>query len=256
MTKKRKTAPQECRNSSRKRRKAADYCELQRIVLVTKERTRDIMAKLSPSILGCDYLTLRETAETLKKAGTNMLHLDVMDGIFVPNISFGVPVIDSISRHTDIPLDIHLMIDRPHRYIKDFARYADYLGFHFEAGSDVEETLDMIHAEGCKTCLTIKPKTAPEEIFEFLPKCDMVLIMSVEPGFGGQSFIPSALDKLIALKAEIVEKGLDCLLEVDGGINDVTGKQCVEAGADVLVVGSFLFKTDDVAKRAKEFLEM
>lgn len=214
------------------------------------------MAKLSPSILGCDYLELGKTAEVLKKAGTDMLHLDVMDGIFVPNISFGVPVIDSIKKHTDIPLDIHLMIDRPHRYIKDFAKYADYLGFHFEAGSDVEETLDMIHNEGCKACLTIKPKTDPEEIFKFLPKCDMVLIMSVEPGFGGQSFIPSALDKLKVLKAEITKRNLNCLLEVDGGVNDVTGKQCVEAGADVLVVGSFLFKTDDVEKRAKEFLEM
>ena len=214
------------------------------------------MAKLSPSILGCDYLSLSETVETLKRAGTTMLHLDVMDGIFVPNISFGVPVIDSIKKHTNIPLDVHLMIDRPHRYIKDFAKYADYLGFHFEAGSNVEETLDMIHKEGCKTCLTIKPKTDPEEIFQFLDKCDMVLIMSVEPGFGGQSFIPSALDKLKTLKAEITKRNLNCLLEVDGGINDVTGKQCVEAGADVLVVGSFLFKTDDVEGLAKEFLEM
>ena len=151
------------------------------------------MAKLSPSILGCDYLNLSKTLEELQECGTDMVHLDVMDGLFVPNMSFGVPVIESIKKHTNLPLDIHLMIDRPHRYIKDFAKYADYLGFHFEAGSDVEKTLDMIHSEGVKTCLTIKPCTQPEEIFKFLPKCDMVLVMSVEPGFGGQSFMMDAL---------------------------------------------------------------
>ncbi len=214
------------------------------------------MAKLSPSILGCDYLTLGESLAELKKCNTDMVHLDVMDGIFVPNISFGVPVIDSIKKHTDLPLDIHLMIDRPDRYVKDFAKYADYLGFHFEAGSDVDKTLDMIHNEGCKTCLTIKPCTKPSEIFEFLPKCDMVLVMSVEPGFGGQSFMPSALDKLKALKDERDRRGLNVLLEVDGGVNDVTGPQCVEAGADVLVVGSFLFKAEDVKQRAEWFMAL
>ena len=214
------------------------------------------MAKLSPSILGCDYLTLKDTLKKLEEVNTDMLHLDVMDGIFVPNISFGIPVIDSIKKHTSLPLDIHLMIDRPHRYIKNFAKYADWLGFHYEAGSDVSETLDAIHAEGCKTCLTIKPKTDPKEIFEFLPKCDMVLVMSVEPGFGGQGFIMSALDKLRALRTEAKRQGLSLLLEVDGGVNDQTGPMCVEAGADVFVVGSFLFKTDDIGKRAKEFMAL
>lgn len=211
------------------------------------------MAKLSPSILGCDYLSMASDLEILKTAGTEMVHLDVMDGIFVPNISFGMPVIDSIAKHTDLPLDIHLMIDRPHRYIKEFAKHATYLGFHFEAGSDVDETLDMIHNEGAKTCLTIKPCTKPSEIFKFLPKCDMVLVMSVEPGFGGQSFMPEALDKLKELRAEIEKQGLCTLLEVDGGVNDVTGPQCVEAGADVLVVGSFLFKAEDIKARAEWF---
>ena len=214
------------------------------------------MAKLSPSILGCDYLTLADDLASLEACGTDMVHLDVMDGLFVPNLSFGVPVIDSIKKHTKLPLDIHLMIDRPHRYIKDFAKYADYLGFHFEAGSDVEETLDMIKAEGVKTCLTIKPCTKPCEIFHLLPKCDMVLVMSVEPGFGGQSFMPEALDKLRELRAEIKKQGLNTLLEVDGGVNDVTGPQCVEAGADVLVVGSFLFKAEDIKVRAKEFMAL
>lgn len=214
------------------------------------------MAKLSPSILGCDYLELGDICKKLEECGTDMLHLDVMDGIFVPNISFGCPVIDSVKKHTDLPLDIHLMIDRPLRYIKDFAKYADYLGFHYEAGSDVKETLEAIRKEGCKTCLTIKPKTAAKELFEYLPLCDMVLVMSVEPGFGGQSFMPSALDKLRELRAECTAKKLNVLLEVDGGVNETTGKQCVEAGADVLVVGSALFKAEDIKKKAEEYISL
>lgn len=214
------------------------------------------MAKLSPSILGCDYLELGNACKKLEECGTDMLHLDVMDGIFVPNISFGCPVIDSIKKHTSLPLDIHLMIDRPLRYIADFAKYADYLGFHFEAGSDISETLEAIHSAGCKTCLTIKPHTEPEEIFEYLPQCDMVLVMSVEPGFGGQSFMPSALDKLRKLRAECDGKGLNVLLEVDGGVNEETGKQCVSAGADVLVVGSALFKASDLSEKAREYMSL
>lgn len=214
------------------------------------------MAKLSPSILGCDYLELGAVCKKLEECGTDMLHLDVMDGIFVPNISFGCPVIDSIKKHTSLPLDIHLMIDRPSRYIKDFAKYADWLGFHYEAGSDVNETLDEIHALGVKTCLTIKPNTPAEAVFPYLPKCDMVLVMSVEPGFGGQSFMPSALDKLRALRQERDRLGLNFLLEVDGGVNEETGKLCVEAGADVLVVGSALFKAQDLKMKATEYMSL
>ncbi len=197
--------------------------------------------KVSPSVLTADFLDLKNDIARLEKAGADMLHLDVMDGIFVPNISFGVPVIKSIKKYSNIPLDVHLMIDRPHRYIKEFAAVSDILGFHYEAGSDVAETLKEIKAAGAKTCLTIKPKTAPEEIFGFLPLCDMVLVMSVEPGFGGQSFMPSALPKLSALKAECDRQGLKVDLEVDGGINGETAKAAVEAGANVLVAGSYLF---------------
>lgn len=202
--------------------------------------------KVSPSVLTADFLNLADDIARLEAAGTDMLHLDVMDGIFVPNISFGVPVIKSIKAHSTVPLDVHLMIDRPHRYIKEFAEYADILGFHYEAGSDVAETLKEIRRLGCKSCLTIKPCTAAEEIFEFLPLCDMVLVMSVEPGFGGQSFMPSALPKLTALKAEIERLDLKVDLEVDGGINAETGPLAVEAGANVLVAGSYVFNAKDM----------
>ena len=207
--------------------------------------------KISPSVLTADFLTLKDDIKRLEDAGTDMLHLDVMDGIFVPNISFGVPVINSIKKHTSLPLDVHLMIERPHRYIKEFAKVADYLGFHYEAGSDIAETLKEIRALGCKSCLTIKPCTEPEKIFEFLPLCDMVLVMSVEPGFGGQKFMPQALEKLAALRKEITKRGLDIMLEVDGGINAETAPQAVRAGADVLVAGSFVFSAEDMKSTVK-----
>ena len=209
------------------------------------------MVKLSPSVLTADFLTLKEVLGQFESAGVDMLHLDVMDGIFVPNISFGVPVIKSIKKHTDIPLDVHLMIDRPHRYIKEFAEVADWLGFHYEAGSDVAETLRMIRELGCKSCLTIKPATEPEEIFEYLPLCDMVLVMSVEPGFGGQKFMESSLPKLRKLKAEAERQGLNIELEIDGGINAQTAPLAVQAGATVLVAGNFIFSADDIPSTVK-----
>lgn len=209
------------------------------------------MVKLSPSVLTADFLTLKEVLGQFESAGVDMLHLDVMDGIFVPNISFGVPVIKSIKKHTNIPLDVHLMIDRPHRYIKEFAEVADWLGFHYEAGSDVAKTLRMIRDLGCKSCLTIKPATEPEEIFEYLPLCDMVLVMSVEPGFGGQKFMESSLPKLRKLKAEAERQGLNIELEIDGGINAQTAPLAVQAGATVLVAGNFIFSADDIPSTVK-----
>ncbi len=209
------------------------------------------MIKVSPSVLTADFLALEETLKEFEKASTDMLHLDVMDGIFVPNISFGMPVINSIKAHTNLPLDIHLMIDRPHRYIDEFSKAADILGFHFEANSPVKETLLKIRENGVKSCLTIKPCTMPEEIYEFLPYCDMVLVMSVEPGFGGQGFMYDSLEKLKKLRAEAQRQGLELDLEVDGGINAETAVLAVEAGANVLVAGSFLFNCNDKAAAVK-----
>ncbi len=197
--------------------------------------------KLSPSLLAADFINLKSELEKLEQNNTDMLHFDIMDGVFVPNISFANPIIKQIKANTDIPLDVHLMIDRPHRYIKEFAKSADFLGFHYEAGSDVASTLKEIRDYGCKSCLTIKPCTKAEEIFPFLPLCDMVLVMSVEPGFGGQSFMHDSLDKVRALRKEIDQKGYDTLIEIDGGINGETAPLAIEAGVDVLVAGSYLF---------------
>lgn len=210
------------------------------------------MVKLSPSVLSADFLDMKKDIEKLEEAGVEMLHCDVMDGLFVPNMSFGVPVIKSIKKHSKCLMDVHLMIDRPHRYIKDFAPVSDYLGFHYEAGSPVAETLKEIRDLGCKSCLTIKPCTEPEQIYDLLPLCDMVLVMSVEPGFGGQAFMPEALEKLRKLRAKIDELGLDIELEVDGGINKETAPLAVKAGASVLVAGSYIFSAEDMKATAAE----
>ncbi len=208
--------------------------------------------KIAPSVLSANFFDLKSDIKKLEECRTDMLHVDVMDGIFVPNISFGFPIVEALKKNSSILLDVHLMIDRPHRYIKEFAKFADILGFHYEAGSNVAETLEEIRALGCKSCLTIKPCTSAEEIFEFLPLCDMVLVMSVEPGFGGQKFMPSALPKLEALRKEIDRLGLNIDLEIDGGINDETAPLAVKAGANVLVAGSYVFSAEDTAKVIKK----
>lgn len=210
------------------------------------------MAKISPSVLTADFLELKSVLKEFEDAGVDMLHLDVMDGIFVPNISFGVPLIKSVREHTNLPIDTHLMIDRPHRYIEEFAKVSDYLGFHYEAGSPVKETLLKIRELGCKACLTIKPATPAEAIFEYLPYCDMVLVMSVEPGFGGQKFMPSSLEKVEKIKAEAEKRDLNLEIEIDGGINEETAPLAVKAGATVLVAGNYVFSAQDKKEKVKE----
>lgn len=207
--------------------------------------------KIAPSVLTSDFLELGDTLKKLENAGTDLLHLDVMDGNFVPNISFGVPVIKSIAKHTSLPLDVHLMIDNPRRYIKDFAPLAHILNIHYEAEPQLEETLKEIRALGCHPAVTIKPATDEKEIFDLLPLVDMVLVMSVEPGFGGQRFMPQALDKLKSLKAEIERRELKVELEVDGGVNSETAPLCAKSGADIAVVGSFLFNSEDIEQEVK-----
>ncbi|OJU12985.1 MAG: ribulose-phosphate 3-epimerase [Clostridiales bacterium 43-6] len=211
------------------------------------------LIKFSPSILTADFTKIGEAVDCLRSAGADMLHLDVMDGIFVPNISFGFPVVESLNKYTDLPLDVHLMIDRPHRYIERFAKAgADILGFHYEAGSPVGETLQQIKDCGIKSCLTIKPKTPADVVLPFLELCDMVLIMSVEPGFGGQAFMPNALDKIKLIRKEADNRGLTLDIQVDGGIDLNTAPLVTQAGANVLVLGNVLFSAENMEERLAE----
>ncbi|MBQ5754557.1 MAG: ribulose-phosphate 3-epimerase [Oscillospiraceae bacterium] len=207
------------------------------------------MTQVSPSILSASFCHLEQDCRAVLDAGADMLHYDVMDGHFVPNISFGVPVLKSL--HAGLPeafYDVHLMITDPLFYAEAFAKAgADLITIHLECDSPIEETLDKIHALGCKAGLSVKPGTPVQEVFPYLDKLDLVLVMSVEPGFGGQKFMPSALEKLAALKAECAARGLSPWLEVDGGVDDTTAPLCVEAGANLLVAGSAVFGAKDPA---------
>lgn len=207
------------------------------------------MAMVSPSILSADFAHLGSDCRAVLDAGAQMLHYDVMDGHFVPNISFGMPVLKSL--HKALPdafYDVHLMIDDPRTYAEPFAKAgASLITFHLECGCDTAATLARIKALGCKTGLSVKPHTSVQALFPYLDQLDLALVMSVEPGFGGQKFMPMALDKIRALREEIDRRGLSCLVEVDGGVDAVTGPACVEAGADVLVAGSAVFGAADPA---------
>ena len=211
------------------------------------------MAIISPSILSADFCRLAEDCRLVLDAGAAMLHFDVMDGHFVPNISFGVPVLASL--HRGMPsafFDVHLMISHPLAYVDAFAKAgADLINFHLESEDEPGTVLAAIRAAGCKTGMTIKPGTPAEALLPWLDQLDLVLVMSVEPGFGGQKFQASALYKLEALKKEREARGLSFLLEVDGGVNAETAPFCVEAGADVLVAGSAVFAAADPAAEVR-----
>lgn len=203
------------------------------------------MIKVSPSILAADFSRLGEEVSRVEEKAS-MLHIDVMDGHFVPNISLGIPVVASIRKETSLFFDVHLMISQPDRYLEDFAKAgADLICFHHEAEGDTAHTIEKIRALGKKAAVSVKPGTPAEEIYPYVPDLDMVLIMTVEPGFGGQAFMPEMLDKITALRRFADRENASLDIEVDGGINPQTAKQAVGAGANVLVAGSYIFDAPD-----------
>lgn len=206
------------------------------------------MAKIAPSILSADFVNLERDIRNLRDHGADFVHVDVMDGIFVPNITIGIPVVAAIRRITDLPLDVHLMIDRPVRYVEQFVKAgADYLTVHIEADQpqNTLEALDKIHALGCKAGIVLKPKTPAAAAIPYLEKCDMILVMTVEPGFGGQKFMADMMPKVKQLREWMDDINPACLIEVDGGVDSRTHSLCKENGADVLVAGSAYFGAED-----------
>lgn len=206
------------------------------------------MLKVAPSILSADFVNLERDIRALSVAGADYVHVDVMDGLFVPNITIGIPVVAAIRKITDLPLDVHLMIDRPLRYVDDFCKAgSDILTVHVEADSE-ENTiaaLKRIRENGVKAAISVKPKTTAVAVLPYLPYCDLILVMTVEPGFGGQSFMQDMMPKLKQIRSYIDAQNPTCELEVDGGINEKTAKICAENGANVFVAGSAYFKAED-----------
>lgn len=212
------------------------------------------MIKVAPSILSADFVNLERDIHHLKECGADYVHIDVMDGLFVPNITIGIPVVAAIRKITDLPLDVHLMIDRPIRYVEQFCDAgADIVTIHVEADTveNNQEALRMIHRKGVRAAVSIKPGTPASAVDPYMDLMDLILVMTVEPGFGGQKFMEDMMSKVRALRKIIDVRTPGVELEVDGGVNLTTGKTCVEAGANVLVAGSALFKAENTA----EFVE-
>lgn len=209
------------------------------------------MIKVAPSILSADFVNLERDIRRLKECGADYVHIDVMDGLFVPNITIGIPVVAAIRKITDLPLDVHLMIDRPIRYVEQFCDAgADIVTIHAEADTveHNQEALRMIRRKGVRAAVSIKPGTSASAVDPYMDLMDMILVMTVEPGFGGQKFMEDMMGKVRALRKIIDVRTSGVELEVDGGVNLDTGRTCVEAGANVLVAGSALFKAEDTSE--------
>ena len=201
---------------------------------------------IAPSILNADFLHLDQEVAMINESGAHWVHLDVMDGVFVPNISFGIPVVEAVSRVSRKLLDVHLMIVQPERYIRAFREAgANLIDFHVEASDNPKRTIQLIQEEGCRTGMALKPDTPVEDIYDYLPELDLVLVMSVFPGFGGQAFIEETYSRVERIKKRLVAEGLKTLIQVDGGVNEHNAASLYAAGVDVLVVGSHIFKSQD-----------
>ena len=214
------------------------------------------MKQIAPSVLSADFGHLAEQVHIINESPASLLHVDVMDGVFVPNISFGFPVMESLRKHSTKPLDVHLMIVHPEKYVERFCDAGAWsVGFHLEAVDDPRTALELIRRKGVRTCLTINPDIDVHRLDPWLGEVDMVLLMSVFAGFGGQKFIESTYDKIRYVKQQIVQRGLDTLIEVDGGVNETNAATLFAEGADILVAGSAVFHAPDMSEAIRRMLQ-
>lgn len=215
------------------------------------------MVELSPSLLSCNFANIQNDLDKLKESGVKYIHLDIMDGHFVPNISFGFGLIKSIRDDNDFIFDTHLMIDEPERYLEEFKESgSDIITVHYEACKNLDRTLEKIKEMGLKAGLTFKPKTDIKKILPYLKKVDLILVMSVEPGFGGQSFMEDSLEKVKIIKDYIKENDLDCLIEIDGGVKTHNLQKVVDSGVDIVVSGSDIFSNGDIKDQVSKYKQI